>query len=187
MWKEHEFAAGIRFWVPHLAPGSHRMARRDGYRGRHVGRRTICPMVVDRLQRRGCRCTRLRHLVDHGKRLCVGHAVPVVHGDVGGGHPAVLGVDVVEPQTRCLVIEPKGSGCGWKTPLVEPDHRLGVVSCRRRRRTASTRLAQLPLAKPERELTLSRLWRVGTVNQVLLNLGTPIPSKISTNRAGCGR
>jgi len=184
--KEYELSPRIGLWVPQLTLGLDRVARGDGYRRVHVGWGAIYTLVVDCIQRRCHRRARLRDLVNYGKRFRIGHAVPVVHGDVDRGHPVVLGVDAMESQARSVVNQRKGSRVGGSAALVESDHRAGFVPRRRSYRTTSTGLAELPLAKPERELALSGLRRVRTVDQVLLNLGAPIATEVSSNRSWGG-
>jgi len=133
------------------------MARRHGDGCWHVGRGSVCPLVVDRLQHRSRRSVELRHLADSRERFQPGNVVPVVHGDLVSGHPALLGFNVLESQARRLVIQRKSSSHRCSASLVEPDSRFGLLRGRRGHRADSPGVAELPLAKPQGEFALSRL------------------------------
>ena len=133
------------------------MARRHGDGCWHVGRGSVCPLVVDRLQHGSRRSVELCHVAYSREHFQLGNPVPVVHGHVVSGHPALLGFDVLESQARCLVNPRKSTSHRSSTTLVEPDRRVGLLRGRRGHRPDPPGVAELPLVKPQREFARGRL------------------------------
>jgi len=113
--------------------------------------------------------------------------LPVLHGRVGNPHPAVVDFVALGAQAgNSQFIAHAQKAGGAVAPLLVDPHRHQL------RRDRHCDFDSVPSSfralarEPERQLTAGRLYRVTSVNQVLLNGKTPIAAQITADGSRCG-